>query len=302
MKIYKSAILLITLGVLSTSGLFAESSESSKNYNIDQLQEHRLRLVEDAQAGSFDTRMKAISECGLGRIHYCLRALINNLEDSNPTIRRESIRGLGFLGMEEAVEPLLSQIKKLDKEIKENEEKQKSMLEKLKNEKDPTERSYYVTTIQSLEERHKNMLSAKGSAIWAIGNIEAEKAVENIKGFITDEKDLIRRVTAVALGEIGTSEVLPILEEAIKAEKKDRVKVDMLKAYLFNDPTKTEYINELIKMLADDEVWVRYYAALAVDDLNLFNAHAALKRALKIESDPMVRRALYKAYEKSMYH
>lgn len=303
MKPLQKGFLILIITILSLSNITPESSESSKNYTIDELKEHRLKLVEDAQAGTFEIRMKAISECGLGRIHYCLRPLITNLDDPDPRIRRESIRGLGFLGMEEAVDPLLKEIEKLNKEIEENETKQKSTLDKLKQEKDQTERSYYVTKMQSLENEKKAMLSAKGSAIWAIGNIEADKAIDKIKVYIKDDQDLIRRITASALGEIGSEKVLPILEEAIKEEKSDRVKVDMLKAYLENDgATKTEYIDELINMLSDDEAWVRYYAALAVYDLNLFNAHGALKRALKIESDPMVRKALYRAYEKSIYH
>ncbi len=301
-KIYEFIIGATALVVFPSMGIFGESSESSKNYNTEELKENRLNLVEEAGAGTFETRMKAITECGLGRMHYCLRVLIENLDDPNPAIRNESIRGLGFLGMEEAVEPLLKQIEKLDKELEENKKKEEEYLEKLKNEKDMTQRSYYVTIIQGLHDDYKMMLNAKAAALWAIGSIEAESAVDKIKAYIKDKEDSIRRITATAIGEIGAKSGLPILEEAIEAEKVDRVKVDMLKAYLLIDSTKTKYIDQVILLLRDDEPWVRYYAANAVYDLNLFNAHVPLKRALKIESDPMVRKALYRAFEKSAGH
>ncbi|GEM_PF-1573437 len=301
-KILGFIIGVTALAVFPAMSVFSESSESSKNYNIDELKENRLNLVEEAGAGTFETRMKAITECGLGRMHYCLRVLIENLDDPNPTIRNESIRGLGFLGMEEAVDPLLKQIEKLDKELEENKKKEEEFIEKLKNEKDLTQKAYYVTIIQELHDDYKMMLNAKAAAIWAIGSIEAESALEKIKVYIKDKEDSIRRITATAIGEIGATSGLAILEEAIEAEKVDRVKVDILKAYLLIEPTKTKYIDQVIILLRDDEPWVRYYAANAVYDLNLFNAHVPLRRALKIESDPMVRKALHRAYEKSIAH
>ncbi|RME90002.1 MAG: HEAT repeat domain-containing protein [Candidatus Hydrogenedentota bacterium] len=78
--------------------LFAiERERDWSAHNVPVLKKERQQLIEDAESGNPEARLRAIKRCGWWRITYCYRVLVQNLNDVDPIIRRESAEALGLL-------------------------------------------------------------------------------------------------------------------------------------------------------------------------------------------------------------
>ena len=92
----KSLLLLLFTGMLTAHELgFREG-----------IPENERIATENSQFGAPEVRLLSIRECGTGQIFICFRALRDNLQDHDYEVRIASVRGLGILGLEEAIEPL----------------------------------------------------------------------------------------------------------------------------------------------------------------------------------------------------
>lgn len=80
----------------------------SRFYNIREYDNtpNKFILVSEAKNGFTEARIQAILECGLGRHHFCIRPLGDNLKDNNDRIRQMSARNLGFIRDERALDYL----------------------------------------------------------------------------------------------------------------------------------------------------------------------------------------------------
>ena len=245
----KSLLYLILTGTITSHELgFREGVPESEK-----------TATENSKFGAPEVRLLSIRECGTGKIFICFRALRDNLQDHDYEVRLASVRGLGILGLDEAIDPLN---KRLD------------------TEKDARMRS---------------------TIIWSLGMIGDTASAATVEPHVGDPEEVIRKEAAVSLGKIGNKSSLASLQKQLEAEKIDKVKVEILKSLLILQPQNAEYIADMISMLKNEEAWVRYYTANAIVDLKLKSAYRPLQRALLLESDPIVRSALHKAYLTTIY-
>ena len=72
--------------------------------------------------------------------------------------------------------------------------------------------------IETLQDQ-SNPFTRRWEAAKALGAIKDERAVEPLIKAMSDENEVIRRVTAEALGRLGDKRAIPVLKEALKDPK-----------------------------------------------------------------------------------
>lgn len=227
--------------------------------NVPVLKKERKKLIEDAESGNPEARIRAIKRCGWWRITYCYRVLVANLADVSPTIRRESAEALGLLRIPEA-------------------------------------RPYIIKALQK-----ETVTEVKARMILALGFSGTFSDAEIIMKFLDDPETTVRRHAALALGYVGDNNTEKALLKALKTEKKEHLIPVILRSLLILQPDNTDYQKQLISKLFSDDIWTRFYAAEAINELKIKEARTALQKALSLEENEIVRRRLYKAYITSIY-
>lgn len=105
----------------------------------------------------------------------------------------------------------------------------------------------------------------------------------------------VRGAAALALGDYGTTKSQDALKEHFAAEKDFSVKVRVARAILENDKSQTQYYTFLLDSLPSPEMEVRRQAAIALLELKMGESVFALRDALEVEPNVVVRQILKEA-------
>ncbi len=166
--------------------LFAGIPVYSRFYNIREYsnEPNKFILVSEAKEGFTEARLQAILECGLGRHHFCIRALGENLSDENPRIRKMSARNLGFIRANDALVFLYPALEKeTDTEIK----------------ADIIWAIGYIGEKESVEKIEiylkEDKWQLRNAAVETMGNIQADSQKETLEKMLESEKNFRVRIS-----------------------------------------------------------------------------------------------------------
>lgn len=267
------------------STIFVANSYA-KSYNTAEVQQSRLQLAEDARYALPEQRLLAIRECGLGKLYFCQRALVENLEDPDIEIRKKSAYSLGLLGQELSIEPLQELLKKEEEELKK--------VEQYREEGTIAQKEEFVARRAIIYE-----------TLWAVGFIPSDKSGPLLLSYLDWQEDYyipVRRAAASALDTLGDPQTKDGIIPKLDNEKSEIVRIYLLRTLLQFEPTNSDYKTRVIELLKSDEQWVRYNAATAISDHVIKEAYKPLENAMLLEEDAGVRRALHSAYMKLIYN
>ncbi len=259
---------------------------AAKDYNTAKLNESRLQRAEEARYALPEQRLLAIRECGLGRLYFCQRSLIENLQDPDIEIRTKSAYSLGLLGQEISVDYLKTLLDKESEKLKE--------LQKDWPTKTAEQQEEFRLTRQEIYE-----------TLWAVGFIKSPKSKDVLLPYLAWEGEdfaPVRRGAASALDSLGDPASGEDIKKHLEIEKKDIIRLELYRALFQFEPTNYQYKMEVVNLLKSDEKWVRYHSAKAIHDFHIKEGFKPLEKAMLIEEDPSVRETLHQAYMILFYY
>ncbi len=132
--------------------------------------------------------------------------------------------------------------------------------------------------------------------LWGLAKLGGERIYPIGERFLNHEDPNLRRIAAQVLKSSQKKEATSLLEKRLQEEKEDRVKVALLDALLFYEPTSFKYRQEVIKLLESPNPFTRLDAAYTIIEHRIFEARKPLEKALIYENEAFVREVLYRAY------
>ncbi|HEY7396275.1 MAG TPA: HEAT repeat domain-containing protein, partial [Gemmatimonadaceae bacterium] len=87
----------------------------------------------------------------------------------------------------------------------------------------------------------------RGTAAWAIGQLNPERAPRALLTALRDSDDDVRLKAAWALSQIGDADVVPEVTAALKVEQRDRVRQALVRALLESGDRSSEVFSDLLQ-------------------------------------------------------
>jgi HEAT repeat protein len=89
--------------------------------------------------------------------------------------------------------------------------------------------------------------SVRGTAAWALGQIHPTDAPRGLIDAVADDDEDVRLKAAWALSEIRDAGALPILRDALRRERSDKVRRALVRAMVHGGEKSREALSELLR-------------------------------------------------------
>ncbi len=123
--------------------------------------------------------------------------------------------------------------------------------------------------------------------------------VDLIRKFLKHEYAAVRSAAARALGQLGGRTALSSMDEQLKAEKDNVVRVILCRGVLEADRTRTDCYGQLLEALKHPDRDPRLAAAIALRELAFGESLPLLRDALALEETADIRRILSEAIQRA---
>ncbi len=230
-----------------------------------------LALLKDGDSSVRDSVIEALGKIGGESV---INGLLTALQDKNPVVRKSATQVLGKIGGERAVESLINLFQAEEKGVA------WEVAKALAN----IGGDQILKALLIILKENKKL---RECAIWALGKIGEERAVEGLFAALKDDDKFVRRSAARALGGIGSERALNNLLAALKDES-DLVRLSAIEA--LGEIGKDDAVDGLDTFLykQDDDRSVRCAAARAIGKIGGKQGVETLLVALK-DKDKFVR-------------
>ena len=176
----------------------------------DTLNEKALSaLIEALNDPEPSVREQAISVLGAFRYEPAAESFIQSLSDTEPFIREQAAWALGMLRAERAIEPLRAALGDEDASVREQAAWALGMIR--------DERGIEPLLVAARDTEPK----VREQAVWSLGMIQDERAAEALAAALKDEDPDVREQAAWALGMIRSSQAVDGLTAALKDRDAD---------------------------------------------------------------------------------
>ena len=211
--------------------------------------------------------------------------LLHALQDKSPSVRATAAEFLGELNDAAAIAPLIKTLSDCDSEVRMSATSSLGTL--LTGSKSPRQ------LIRMLEDPNVLVRIEAAESLAAVGD---RKALPALWRAINDRSPLVRSYVAGSIGAFGRARDIPKLEQRLKSERSDTVKVGIYQA-LYELGRKDMLLSLISLLLESDDYRVRIATAKILGEVVLHESNAptildALRRALKQEETIAGRSAI----------
>lgn len=205
-----------------------------------------------------------------------VKDLLQALQDKSPIVRSAAAEFLGDLDEKVAITPLITTLRDRDSEVRSAATDSLGTL--LSGGQSPRQ------LIKMLEGRNELVRVAAAESLGAIGD---RKALPALWRAINDRSPLVRSYIAGAIGSFGRAGDIPKLEQLLKKERSDTVKVGIYQA-LYESGRKNVLLPLISLLMDSNDYRVRIATSKILADVVLDKSNAptildALRSALKRE-------------------
>jgi HEAT repeat protein len=212
-------------------------------------------------------------------------------EHNSPQIKFLAAQALGEIGHESALKPLT--------------EVYKALLEKVGEKERPAFNENIEPTLSKDYPQDYPLTLSVNEIARAIGTLisnfnredldpeyqtDYDQAIETLKTSLTSHKNIYMRAGAAdGLKNAFRPAAADILKAAVGNEKSDYVKAAIYGGIIYTTKTEIDPFNKLIKLLANNDPYVRIKAASGIGESGIATADTHLKKALLFEDSLIVK-------------
>lgn len=240
----------------------------------------------------------AVQGGGSGQPTAAIAALIETLNDANPSVRVAAVSSLGALGDPKAIAALAKALREdSDARVREaaayalgeidDTRAVAPLLEALKTERAANVREKIVRALGEIDDPSAvggisavvkdPAVGVRRAAVWALGELEDPSAVPALLSMVRDEDAEVRRYVAEALGQLENPAAIDALI-ALSRDSDAEVRANAISA--LGDFEDQRSLPAMLVALKDPDADVRQHAADAISNLDLKTAPRPLIDAL----------------------
>ncbi|MCE9500951.1 MAG: HEAT repeat domain-containing protein [Leptospira sp.] len=260
------------------SSFYSLLGEESYKVN-DGSDQHFHHQVQMLWYGSLEERIRAIDTLRFIRSKRAIRPIIAalkgnpfipNSEENSPLLKFQAAKAIAFMGQEVAIKPVIEVFKL--------------------NERNVTEEDR-----PSFSDEEYKLVMALGEMLRTLGELELTKeSFELLKASLTHKNYYIRASAADGMKSSRNKESLEPLKTAIANEKNEFARSSMLHAIISLDKNVDTYFKVFLDLLKSEDPQVRRRTSAGLGEIDIKMSEIALKKALLIEEDAIVRQQLKK--------
>jgi len=247
--------------------------------------QNRLKNPSGMPRLSVSDRVKALERLAQQGDPSVVEELSHALQDKSPTVRAAAAEFLGDLNAKAAITPLIKALSDRDSEVRMS--ATSSLGSILRGSRSPRQ------LIRMLEDPNALVRIEAAESLGAIGD---RKALPALWRAMYDRSPLVRSYAAGAIGAFGRTRDIPELEQRLKKERSDTVKVGIYQALY--ELGRKDVLPPLISLLMESSDYrvriatAKILAEVVLDKSNAPTILDALRRALKREETIAGRSAI----------